>query len=1030
MMVSLGCTSLAAPDLSIESFTAEQSLALSAPRLAGVQRIGESISVLPGGLTNISGYEWYQDGAVLSGETGDSVTPAFSGELSCRITADEGVLETASLCVRENGLPEQMMHDASLAIIPHVDATFVSKKNGDFSDPETWDMAQVPHAGAVVVISNGHKVTYDAYSAVRLDRMRVDGWLDFDKTKDTKLKVETLYVSLSGKLTIGESRLNPIPQGVTAEIEFSNRAYRDDPNMPGDLRLMGDMMLMGRGLIAHGEVVMYGAAKTTHGKVAAGVEPIAGDNFITLSDVPLNWQVGDEVDIVGTVSDMLNNATVKTTERRTIVAIAGNVVTLDAALLRDHRCANMDPSFPEGEKATLQGDVVNVTRNILLYSEDGINLPAHQRAHSMVMREDSKARQFFVAFKEMGRTDKSGRSGVIRNGNFAYADSVTSTAEVPLTADANVQSRYPQHFHFMGFGRAEEDRPIAYGCVVDGTPGWGMVHHGCDADFFWNAITGFTGAGMVSETADELGAWGYNIAYGGTHPQTSYNTLKIKEDGGRGKQGDFARGCYPFFMRGRSMRIAGNIAADAPHGFVFYPRENGGDPTVLSSPIDILRDSYDISDLAILAYKKILFVDAPIIHFADNEAYGVCFGLEVTKEHSAQKHDLNIELKRLKTWNCFFGTSIEYIGSYALSDFESYFLGTNTSPSGTPYAGVDQDRGLEFVRVEQVAITRPKTVGFYRGIELISSGLQNRKASGIALTTDDFDINDWRFAVTDHVNIAGRGNGAPIRYETGLNENTGLPPNTTCQDVTAVLDPAPPETLVTLDVPFIYLEWDGGPNRTNVSRPSELSGVQYYKRDSYTESFVEAGGGTPGRFAADEPGIAKIGKVWDHAGVSREQEAGTQLQDIAASDGYWTYNGDNILLVPLYFSDRLYATPHKFVHAVRCTGNMSSYASNGEYTRSPNAPTVAPLSVVTTQETQVIFNALETTIDPDAGNMITLERSFYAPDHGRATLHPDTGMIEYTPDAEYVGNDRMLAFAYDGAGGFGTVKINITVQEA
>lgn len=1027
MMVSLGCTSLVVPDPTLDSSPPPPvPVAVSMPRLSGVQRLGESISVLPGGLTNITAYEWRQDGGVLEGETGSVIAPGLTGELSCRVTADEGVFETASIYIRENGLPEQMMQDGSLAIIPHADATHVSVRNGRFDDPDTWDMGEAPGAGAVVLVSHGHKVIYDRSAPVRLDRVRVDGWLDFDKAIDTKLKVETLYVSLTGKLTIGESGQAPIPQGLTAEIEFSNRSYRDNPDAPTNLRMMGDMMLMGRGLIAHGEVVMYGVPKTTHGKVAAGFEPRAGDSFVTLADAPDNWQIGDEIDVVGTVSDMLNNAVVKTTERRTITGVSGGVVTFDTALMHDHICANTDPNFPESEKATLQGDVVNVTRNVILRTEDGASLPSHQRAHSMIMREGSKARQVYAAFIEMGRTDKSFDAGVIRNGEFAYADTANTTATEPLTSASNLQSRYSQHFHFMGFGRADEDRPIAYGCVVDGTPGWGMIHHGCDADFFWNAITNFVGAGMVSETADELGAWGYNIAYGGAHPNTNYNHIKNIEDGGGGKQGDFARGCYPFFMRGRSMRLVGNVAADAPHGYVFYPRSNAlGDPTVLSSPRNIDRAFYDMSDLSLMSYDMISYVDAPIIHFADNEAYGVRFGLELTKSLSNQRHDLNIELKRFKAWNCFVGASLEYIGAYALTDFECYYVGSNVTPSGTLYGSTIEDHGVEVVLVEQVAFVRPKTVGFYNGLELVSSGLLRRKSPTEALTTDDFDIHDWRFAVVEHNNIAGR-SGA-IRYETKKDDNTGQMPLTTAQDVTAVLPAMPPETPVTLNVPFIFYEWDGGPLRISTGRPAELSGVQWYKRDSYTNNFV---GNTPGRFAADEPGIAKIKKVWDHAGISRENESGLQCIKIAQTDGYWTYNGDNIILMPLYFSDRLYAKPYKSMHAIRCTGDMSGYTNNGEYTRSIAPPIASPLSVTTTQDATLSFDAMSSAVDGGGGETVSLQRSFYAPDHGRVHIDTELGTFTYTPDPGYSGTDKMRGFVYDGAGRFDTLDINITVEEA
>ncbi len=106
---------------------------------------------------------------------------------------------------------------------------------------------------------------------------------------------------------------------------------------------------------------------------------------------------------------------------------------------------------------------------------------------------------------------------------------------------------------------------------------------------------------------------------------------------------------------------------------------------------------------------------------------------------------------------------------------------------------------------------------------------------------------------------------------------------------------------------------------------------------------------------------------------------------------------------------------------------MSGYTNNGDYTISANAPVAADRSVAVTKDTPITFDALTTTTDADAGNTITLERAFYAADHGRCEIDPANGQFTYEPDPDYTGTDLLRGFVYDGAGNFDTLHIPITV---
>lgn len=1006
------------------------------PFISGNQRVGQVSTANAGGLTGVSSYQWKLDGVDISGATSSTYTTVAVGALTCTLVSNEGTFNTAANYIREEGLDEQDGHDAAINLIPTSDVTHTTiVSSGDFNEAGTWDRGTVPSAGDVWRISHGHTITYDVTSSPRFDRGRIDGHLVIDTTLSTECLIDTVYVSLMGSFKIA-TRSVPLPEGTTSTWTFSNRFYNTSSVAPTNLDFTGtDPMLMGRGLLAHGEVRTYGAVKTAHAKVLAGTHPLTDDTTLTLATAPTNWQIGDEIAVTGVHPDInsATNSVISSTEYVTITNVSGSVVTFTPALAFDHKNANTDASFPSADDDALTCSIANLSRNIVFQTEDPETTAVHQRAHFMVMQKDAQARLFHTKFYEMGRTDKSQKTGEIRNmTEFWRPTGENSMGFITATDDSNISGRYSVHLHRNGFGRASDQRPIVYGCVADGSPGWAMVHHDCDSDWDNNVICRFHGAGLVAEQASELGSWDNNLSFGTTNTSTNFNHIKVSEDNSGGKVGDVARWGYSFFFRGRSVRATRNIAADCPHGFVFYHRHNLGDSDTFSRPIDMDRTYYDVSDVNPLHDKDVLsYVDAPILHFADNEAYGVFYGLEITKSFSGQNHDLNINLKRFKCWNSIKSADIEYIGSYVLSDFECYYYGSNTSLSGETIHSATSDTAVLLVLVEQVAIINLKSVGFYHGIDLTSSGLLNRESDGNALTSDDFDLNDWRFAVVAHNNIAGR-SGA-ITYTTSVDGNTGLAPTNTAQDVTAVLTSMPTETGVSTDVPQITHSWDGTGGRFGVSGTNR--GGQRYKRDSYTESAVGAGngvvsGGTAATFASNEPGIALLPKVWDTAGFARQDNSGQYLQSVLDTEGYWQYDSKNVIRLPIYFSDRLYATPHKYyiLCELEATVSLTGKTDNGAYTVSANPPVAADLSVAVTAETATTFNALSGVTDAD-GDTVTLERSIYSPDYGRIEIdNLATGSLIYYPNLDHPGTDSMIVWVSDTKGHVTNRVVNFTVS--
>ncbi|RMH20703.1 MAG: hypothetical protein D6701_03540, partial [Gemmatimonadetes bacterium] len=338
-------------------------------------------------------------------------------------------------------------HAALMNLVRPEDATHVAVASGDWFDPATWG-GSVPGAGARVLIPQGVSVDYTGVSDARLFTVRVDGELSFATQSDTRMVVDTLVVDGTGRLEIGTAT-DPVAAGVSAEIVIANN---------GAIDTVWDPMLLSRGVIVHGQVEMHGAEKATHLKVAA--DPMAGDTTLTLASAPDGWQVGDRIVVAGThYKGHAWDNTIQGVrpyppedEVRTITAIDGNVVTLDAALVHDH----------DAPRAGLKTSVANYSRSITIATEDYDTAAVSERGHVMFMHSDDVDVRY-VGFEGLGRTDKS-------------ADAVPVGSLETVTPDANVKGRYALHVHRAGVD--DPDNPaMLVGNAVWTSPGWGIVHH-------------------------------------------------------------------------------------------------------------------------------------------------------------------------------------------------------------------------------------------------------------------------------------------------------------------------------------------------------------------------------------------------------------------------------------------------------------------------------------------------------------------------------------------------------------------------
>jgi hypothetical protein len=419
--------------------------------------------------------------------------------------------------------------------------THKATKDGRWSDPTVWDTGTVPGANATVC-SGPYNLIYDVLSDVLIKDIHINGAgsLTFDPAVRTRLWVDTL--SVDGRLIIGESVNNPIPD---SEVIVGGRRV---PQCEIVFWQSEAPLATARlGLNTMGPVRIHGARKEGHLQIDGSV--LAGATSCTLRQNAgqAGWKVGDEIMFVGTEwsgtsatdaqysgptafwgprfasnGNRTQNSNFKNnqTEVRTITAVSGTTITWSGALSFDHFVAT--DTLPRGQTVTLYPVVAMLTQSIRLRTADASDTvwegdlgDLQQRAHAMFMfNDDIQIRN--GEFKNMGRTASdpslNGPDGVTR-----YATSDTSQ---PITNVNNIFGRYPLHIHRSGafFGRkmvAVERCAVWAPTAEFPIPGWSIVHHDSRAAIDDCNVYNFRGAGIVSETGNEIGQWiGNVVAWG------------------------------------------------------------------------------------------------------------------------------------------------------------------------------------------------------------------------------------------------------------------------------------------------------------------------------------------------------------------------------------------------------------------------------------------------------------------------------------------------------------------------------------
>lgn len=939
------------------------------------QREDSTWALATADLTGISAYQWKSDGVDIDGAT-TSATPSLTGRagewISCSVTHDGGTSETPAVLIYEPCPPgcinaaHDIDDDAVLALCFHQHATHVAVSDGDWSTAATWSPVEVPPAGAVVLIPRGRTVTYDvAATAPRLDRVRVDGLLTFATDQSTQMLVETLIVTRGAELRIATSAAR-LSASHTAEIIISDRNYLTDPTQPTDIDITRDTRLWGRGVIWQGKFSAWGTERTRWLRTAADSAPMATDTSAVLSAAPTGWVAGDDIIIPGTLrADVWGLKTSSQTEARSITSVSGDTVNWSGGLSHPHDHQNSSVL-----RTDLQPAIGNLECNIVITSES--LTPAHRRGHTMAMHKDSVTDLWDVRFKSLGRTvkseDRDALEGIIDGDGDFYARTSTETIKRTLQATDNLQSRYPMHYHFVGFGKTTRD--VVVNCVVDESPGWAMVHHACDADLFNNFMYDIAGAGMVSETGNETGAWVGNLMV-----KTRNSTNQVLK-GVNFSQESFWKHGYGFAMRGRAMRVNGNMAMDiGSTAYAFFHRHPDNP---LAPVIANRREDLDLKDLQVTYSTVMRIQDYPIIHFNNNEAAGISNGLAVSKAAPEQDHGVNVNLKNFKCWSHgATGIILEYIGQYAVTDAD--LVGTGANPSQL------FPRGIAIgANTAQVALVRPRVQG------------QN---VGIGLFDGEIFFNNSSFS-----------NDEP-RYTVVAAEYMGNNINTTVESeaiVVRTFDDEPTYVDPTVTLPRNLGNYNGSWSDAPVS-------------GTLSDSLSSAG-------LIPKP----VDRIGIPQGVTTEGLGTVNPNGFLGEYGYWTNGGDNVTIHAFYAADRITAKPVKSYHTVTWTGSVGSADNNGAFTFSENPPVVSSAVITTSAGSPATLDVIALATDADSDTMtltnIYGQASYYAPDFGRLEINqPSAGSVRYTPDPGFVGTDLCYLFVDDNAGNATTVEVKIGV---
>ncbi len=284
-----------------------------------------------------------------------------------------------------------------------------SAKSGPWSEAATWEGGAIPAAGSKVLIRTGHAVLYDVNSDQAIRSVHVGGLLKFATDRDTRLDVGLIKVqpgedcvedgfncdvhltppeagSVRPALEVGTVD-QPVDAVHTARIRLVYFEGMDKETCPAIISCAGRMEFHG--------------APLSRSWVKLGATAKVGDVDVALAEPVTGWKAGDKVILTATHRDENESGTRRPgkrnrrvfTEERTIKAVAGTKVTLDAALETEHLGV-----------AETSGEIANLSRNVIVESAE----PDKMRGHTMYHKHSAGSISY-AEFRHLGKENVLGK---------------------------------------------------------------------------------------------------------------------------------------------------------------------------------------------------------------------------------------------------------------------------------------------------------------------------------------------------------------------------------------------------------------------------------------------------------------------------------------------------------------------------------------------------------------------------------------------------------------------------------------------
>jgi cell migration-inducing and hyaluronan-binding protein len=228
---------------------------------------------------------------------------------------------------------------AGMKMPANAEAAPSAVKPSAWSDPKSWADGKVPRVGDAVTIAKDKNIVLDV-TPPALRSLTIEGKLSFSNERDLELKTEWIYLP-GGELDIG-SEAHPHTRNAT--ITLTDTVPDENINTMGDRGIM----------LVKGTLSLHGDRRNSWTKLSATAK--AGATKIDVLNAS-GWRKGDVIVLASTDFDPA------LAEKRTIVAVAGNAVTLDKPLKYMHYGRITDGVDERGEVGML-------TRNILIHASD------------------------------------------------------------------------------------------------------------------------------------------------------------------------------------------------------------------------------------------------------------------------------------------------------------------------------------------------------------------------------------------------------------------------------------------------------------------------------------------------------------------------------------------------------------------------------------------------------------------------------------------------------------------------------------